>query len=203
MAGFSEWPHQRLPGPGRTPLGQSTRCRGQEGHSKLAAPEEPGMRDSPAREGRGGWRRGCSGPGLGGSVASQAVTWALSPRGPDQSRVAELGGAYPGWARTAGMAGPPETQCRPGQWAPGLAGRPDRLQTRSDQEGGQAVWTGRPCPRPRGLLAGPSSRPHLELLCAGHLHLALQPLVSQAPVCTPHGQLAPGTALEHPQLALV
>lgn len=65
------------------------------------------------------------------------------------------------------------------------------------------MWTGRPCLRPQGHPAVLSSRPHLELLCAGHLHLAFQPLVPQAPARAPHGQLAPGTALEHPQLALV
>lgn len=48
-----------------------------------------------------------------------------------------------------------------------------------------------------------SARPHLELLGTGHLHLAFQPLVPQVPTRAPHGQLAPGTAQEHPQLALV
>lgn len=50
---------------------------------------------------------------------------------------------------------------------------------------------------------GPDSWPHLELIGAGHLHLGLQPLVPPVPACAPHGQLALGTAQQHPQLPLV
>lgn len=56
---------------------------------------------------------------------------------------------------------------------------------------------------PRGLPAPPAAWPHLELFGAGHLHLAFQPLVLAVPARAPHGQLAPGAAQKHPQLALV
>lgn len=57
-----------------------------------------------------------------------AATWATS-----QSRACCLGRAYRGWVQAAGTAAQPDTQRRPGQWAPGLAGRPEWLQTQSDQ----------------------------------------------------------------------
>lgn len=48
-----------------------------------------------------------------------------------------------------------------------------------------------------------ASRPYLELLGTGHLHLAFQPLMPQVPTGAPHSQLAPHAAQEHPQLTLI
>lgn len=75
-----------------------------------------------------------------------------------QGGPADLGRAYPGWVQAAGNAARPDTQRRLGQWAPGPAGHPEWLQTRSDREGAEAVWPpGRrgedSPPSPRGLLA--------------------------------------------------
>ena len=50
---------------------------------------------------------------------------------------------------------------------------------------------------------GSARPPHLELCGAGHVHLALQPLVPAAPTRAPHGQLPLRTAQDDPQLALV
>lgn len=58
---------------------------------------------------------------------------------------------------------------------------------------------GRSRPRAPGL----ACLPHLELHGAGHVHLALQPLVPSAPARAPHGQLPLRAAQEDPQLALV
>lgn len=75
-----------------------------------------------------------------------------------------------------------------------LTGREERLCGLQEEEGPtrapQAPWL-----RAEG--------PNLELLGTGHLHLAFQPLVPPVPASAPHSQLAPGTAQEHPQLALV
>lgn len=101
----------------------------------------------PRKGGDSGWREGMvQSPALLAVLASLAAKWATSCQTTDaqtQSGAGNLSRAYPGWVQAAGNAARPDTQCHPGQWAPGLADRPEWLQTRSDWEGGEAVWTRR------------------------------------------------------------
>ena len=164
------------------------------------APGGTGTRDGPAP----GWGPEARAAGLwlswslrqGHDPPTQGLAEALP-----WSRTGPLGRAYPGWVWTAGTAAQPDTQRHPGQWAPGPAGRPAWLQTQSDGREKRLLGPGRGLEPPKG--SGLAHPPHLELSGTGHVHLALQPLVSVAPTRAPHGQLPLRAAQEDPQLALV